>query len=334
MKKPLLLSAIICCISVFSFSQSISFQSKHFTIQKLADGVYAAIAKNGGYAICNAGIIDLGDATLIFDPFMTPEAAMDLRKAASLLTGHKIKYVVNSHFHNDHIGGDQVFDSAVIISTERTRSLIAENQPEEIADEKKSAPVELEKLNKKSTSGMTPHEAEENLMWKGYYEGMVTSNASLKVVLPDVTFKDLLILHGTKRSVNLVSLGTGHTESDLYLLLPLDKVAFLGDLLFIQNQPWLGDGDPDKWKIYLDSLAQLNVRVVVPGHGPVGTLRDIDEMKIYFESVKESAMTFHNKGLNPRNDPKLKAPAPFDNWFLSNFFKPNVISEYHRLYKK
>ena len=184
MKKLLFFTSFVFCISVCSWGQA--FESKHFIIQKLADGVFAAVSKNGGYAICNAGIIDLGDATLIFDPFMTPEAAEDLKKASQLLTGHKVKYVVNSHYHNDHIGGNQVFDMAGIISTVRTRELIAKFQPEEIAEDKKVAPVRLEKIKSKNISLMNTHELEEHIMWMGYYEALVTSNDSLKAIVPDM----------------------------------------------------------------------------------------------------------------------------------------------------
>lgn len=331
MKKFLFLPVLLF-VSFCMHAQT--FQSKHFAIQKLGDGVFAAIATNGGYAICNAGIIDLGDGTLIFDPFMTPEAAEDLKKVSMQLTGHPVKYVVNSHFHNDHIGGDQVFDEATLISTERTRELIAEYQPQEIAEDKKSASQELEKIKNENTSAMTPHELEEHIMWKGYYEALVTSSDSLKVILPSLTFKDQLMLHGTKRNVTLLSYGTGHTESDLFLFLPGEQIAFLGDLLFVQNQPWLGDGDPDKWKTYLDSIVHLNVKILVPGHGPVGTIANIDSMKLYFGNVNNTAIVYHEKGKLPEDDATLKSPPPFDNWFLSNFYKPNVISAYHRLYKK
>ncbi len=62
-----------------SFSQS--FDSEHFTIEKLADGIYTAIHKNGGYAICNAGIVKLGNETLVFDCFISPKAARDLKES-------------------------------------------------------------------------------------------------------------------------------------------------------------------------------------------------------------------------------------------------------------
>jgi len=49
-------------------------QSRHYTLEKLDDGIYAAIQNDeGGYAICNAGIIDLGDKTVVIDPFISPD---------------------------------------------------------------------------------------------------------------------------------------------------------------------------------------------------------------------------------------------------------------------
>ena len=77
--------------------------SKHFRFLQLADGVYAAIHIDGGAAIGNAGIVDLGDRTLIFDTFSTPQAAEDLRTATEALTGRPIDAVINSHWHNAHI---------------------------------------------------------------------------------------------------------------------------------------------------------------------------------------------------------------------------------------
>jgi len=82
----------------------------------LADGVYAALHVEGGYAIGNAGIIDLGDRTLIFDTCLNPRAAKDLQMAAKTLTGRPVDSVINSHWHHDHTWGNQIFgvDIAII----------------------------------------------------------------------------------------------------------------------------------------------------------------------------------------------------------------------------
>ena len=304
-----------------------------FTIQKLADGIYAAIAKNGGHAICNAGIIDLGDATLIFDPFMSVQAATDLKLAADQLTHHPVKYVINSHYHNDHIGGNQVFEGASIISTYRTRDLIAENQPAEIEWGKTTAPDRLKKYTDADVSKLSGHVLEEHIMWKGYYETYIISNGVLKVVLPNITMDDELNLYGSKRHVQLISNGAGHTESDLFLYLPEEQIVFAGDLLFIQNQPWIGDGDTEKWESTLTKISSLAVKSIVPGHGPVGTLSDIEKMEDYFHNVQETAQEYFNKGISPEEAEVVNSPAPYDTWYLSMFYKPNVVAAYKRLSK-
>src|SRR6478672_10218109 len=117
----------------------------NFTIQQLAPGVWAAIQNDQfGRAICNAGIVDLGDKTVVFDPFMTPEAAKELRNVAVELTGRPVSFVINSHYHNDHIRGNQEFiPIATIISTAWTRDQIAKSEPEEQEWEKRHAPALL-----------------------------------------------------------------------------------------------------------------------------------------------------------------------------------------------
>jgi glyoxylase-like metal-dependent hydrolase (beta-lactamase superfamily II) len=106
-------------------------ETRHFNLSQAADGVYAAIHRDGGWAIGNAGIVDLGGETVIFDTFMTPVAAEALREAAEQLTQQPVTYVVNSHYHNDHIWGNQVFQDATLITTSLTRDLILTKGQEE-----------------------------------------------------------------------------------------------------------------------------------------------------------------------------------------------------------
>jgi glyoxylase-like metal-dependent hydrolase (beta-lactamase superfamily II) len=331
MKKFLHIVILICTAHCIVAQ---SFESKHFTIQKLANGVYAAIHKNGGYAISNAGIIDLGDATLIFDSFISPEAAEDLKKAAQQLTGHPVRYVVNSHFHDDHIQGNQVFEGADIISTERTRELIAANEPEAIESDKNGVAQALQKWESKKPDATDVHAMEEKKMWVGYYESIEKALPTLKMVLPNITFSDSMMIHGSQRRVQLLCYGEAHTESDLFLYLPADHIAFLGDILFINNQPWLGDGDPIKWMHYLDRISKMDAKVLVPGHGPVGDTSSIGVLEQYMQTVIHIAQSYIEKGMSPDKDASLKVPAPYENWLLSDFFVPNVIFVYDEMKKK
>jgi cyclase len=84
-------------------NQLSGFQSKHFALHQLAEGVFAASAQTGGAAFSNAGIVDLGDQSAVFDTFLTPQAALELRQCAEELTGHGPQIVINSHYHHSRV---------------------------------------------------------------------------------------------------------------------------------------------------------------------------------------------------------------------------------------
>jgi cyclase len=110
------------------------YSSPYFTVQTLAEGVYAAVSVPGTGSLGNCGIVDLGDAALVFDTFLTLQAAHDLRAAAERLVGKPVKYLVNSHYSGDHVNGNQVFTDATVISTEVTRDLIATRGSDNLAE--------------------------------------------------------------------------------------------------------------------------------------------------------------------------------------------------------
>src|SRR5260370_34145596 len=85
------------------------FQSRHFQLERVANGVYAAIARADGGAVGNAGIVDLGETTLVFDTFQTPQAARDLLAAAERLLGRPVSFVANSHWHGGHMPVSAIF---------------------------------------------------------------------------------------------------------------------------------------------------------------------------------------------------------------------------------
>ncbi len=325
-----IITIILVLIAFIGNSFSQSFESEHFTIEKLTNGVYAAIHKNGGYAICNAGIVDLGNETLVFDCFISPKAARDLKKAAEELTGNDVKYLINSHFHNDHIRGNQVFSGAEIIATQKTKELIEKTEPEELEYEKKVVDDRIESMQKEIDGETDPRKLEEHKMWLGYYKAIKESFDEYKTKLPDKIIKDTLVIQGKDRKVILFSRGKGHTESDMVLLLPEDKILFTGDLLFIENHPWLGDGFLEEWIEYIEELKKLDVEQIVPGHGPVGKTQNLDEMIIYIQTITNLVEDAIANNMSKEDLRLTTIPDEYKNWWLRRFFALNLVVQYSK----
>jgi cyclase len=94
---------------------------KHFELEEVHDGFHAAIVTPDGEAVGNAGFVDLGGSTLVFDTTFSRAAARDLRAAAERVA--PVDAVVISHFHGDHVLGAPEFD-APLVSTNETRTLL------------------------------------------------------------------------------------------------------------------------------------------------------------------------------------------------------------------
>ena len=86
-----------------------AYVSSNFELIQLTEGVFACIHKFGGKAICNAGIIDNGNETIIFDTFLSPGVAEEFHSIMELYGLSPVRYVVNSHAHNDHLRGSRSY---------------------------------------------------------------------------------------------------------------------------------------------------------------------------------------------------------------------------------
>ena len=300
-------------------------ESKHFQIERLADGVYAAIASEQGYASCNAGIIDIGDRAILFDTFLTPEAARDLLNATEQLTSNKITHIINSHEHNDHIRGNQVFGSDIdIISTVLTREAIARNEPKSIKSEKKTILKEISDAQSKLDAEKDPKRRRELAFSICEMQGASRSYSELRTRLPNITFEHKLIIHGTKRTVELLPFA-GHTKSDVILYLPKEKIAFMSDLLFVNIHPYLASGSPEQWKQSLADVQALGVHVAVPGHGRVGKSTDLSAMLQYIQSLENIVVDMIKSGKPAEQASFEPIPSPFDTWLcFENFFVANL----------
>lgn len=303
-------------------------ESEHFNIEKIGDGVFAAIHKTGGHAICNAGIVDMGDQTLVFDCFISPAAARDLREAAIRLTGKQPSWVINSHYHNDHIRGNGVFAGARIVAGPKTKALIQKEEPAGLEWEKNNVEQRLATQKEELEKETDPRKREEISLWIDYFEALKESHTDYTMTLPDFIMEDTLVIKGANRSVMLFAKGNGHTEEDIVMWLPEEKIIFAGDLLFVERHPWMGDGFVNEWIAYLETLKLLNPVIIVPGHGPVAQVRQLDILVHYFQTILALVDDAVKRGVTKEEFLKTPVPAEFDPWYFKRFFIPNLSGLY------
>lgn len=319
----ILSAGFFCTSSMISAQQTY----KHFIVHELADGVLACIHSFGGKAICNAAIIDNGNYSVIFDSFLSPEAAEDLKDTLKAYAFSPLKYVINSHYHNDHIRGNQVFaDHAEFISTQRTAELIKEREPLEIADEQTYAADQYkfyDSLFQNYSGSPEDREFQRLLMWRPYFEVLSKSAKEIETIVPEIFVYDTMHLDGPKRSIQLISKGAGHTESDLIAYLPDDRILFAGDLIFNACHPYVGNGNLDSLLNWYTFLNSLDIDIVIPGHGEPGSKELVQTMNEYIENLILLSDQWKQSGKTTEDLETLEIPQVYRTWWFDRFYTYN-----------
>ena len=262
-----------------------------FVLKQVGPDVYAAIDGPEHKAGSNAGFVIGDDGVLVVDAFFTLDAARALVAEIHRLTPKPIRYVVNTHYHADHTGGDQALRDAgaVIIAHRNVRGWVRTNNINLFGDR------------------ITPE-------LKARIEALP---------LPDLTTdKDLTVWLGARKVV--VRTVLGHTGGDLTIFVPDAKVLFTGDLLWRKVAPNLIDGSVKEWAATDAAFAAMPSAAhttYVPGHGDVADLNDVTNFRDYLLDLKHLVAEGRKAGLKgdalaQKVAPKLKANHP--DWTISD----------------
>ncbi|HYQ96441.1 MAG TPA: MBL fold metallo-hydrolase [Candidatus Eisenbacteria bacterium] len=224
--------------------------------QLLAPGVYAAKV-----SFVWTGWVELGDGILVIDTGFNEQSARALVDTIRARSGPlPIRYVVNTHQHQDHTGGDRYF--AALGAT-----FIAH---------KDLAP-----------------EIQHMLTWAPGETGDTLSHLGITPAVKRIARR--ASYGGPKRPVQVISLGHhAHSAGDLIVYLPRQRILFAGDLVWNHSVPWLLDPgmSVDGWLKSLDSLLTpaFQIQTLVPGHGVIGTpLQSIQFTNHYLNDAREKA---------------------------------------------
>lgn len=266
---------------------------QYFTFEQLASGVHAAIMGEDETAASNAGIVDLGDRTLLFDTTMTPRSAQELRRFAEETTGRSPDYVINSHMHGDHVFGNQVFPNGEIISTAITRQAIDQQTRSRLEQRERDVRYEI------------------------------------SLTLPTMSFEQELNFFGSRRTARLLTVGGGHTASDAILFLPAEGIIFIGDLIFNGYHPYIADGNAAENIDTLEKIKGLGAERYVPGHGDVAGVEQLNFMQQYLTQLMTMVSRAKSAGATREAVAEMAIPADFSHLInMPGMFESTVTTIY------
>jgi len=247
--------ALLCSVVFLSLSAWCA-DTPDFTIKKIGEGVYAAISGDGSKAGSNAGFIVGSNGVAVVDTFVDVAPAKDLLAEIHKVTNLPIRYVINTHYHLDHTGGNAVFAEAgaTIVAHRNLRGwLRTENLKFFGANPKPEQKARVEAL-----------------------------------VVPDMVYSDAVDIYLGSRLVQ-VRYMPGHTGGDSVVSVPDANVVFGGDLVWQHHLPNLIDATTDAWIKTLDKLLTDHpAATFVSGHGDVATASDVRDFRDYLAALRQA----------------------------------------------
>lgn len=252
MKKFLMLTVVLVC-AISAHAQT-DFSKVEIKATKVAGNVYMLQGSGG-----NIGVSVGDDGLLIVDDQFAP-LADKIRAALKGLADKKLRFILNTHWHGDHTGGNVAFGpEATIIAHDNVRKRLATEQKSTVFN---------------STTPASPKEA-----------------------LPVITFNDSLSVHFNGEDIRAIHFPHGHTDGDSVIFFSASNVVHLGDDFFAGRFPFVDLESGGTVEGLVKNIGELIGKIpadakLIPGHGPISTL---DDLKSYHRMLQQTTEIVRGK---------------------------------------
>jgi cyclase len=224
---------------------------KELAMESVTPNVFVETGLRG----CNPGYVVTDAGVMVVDTPQLPTKAVDMRREAE--SKGEIRYLINTEHHVDHIFGNYYFKGAGTVVNHLgvyENFMVVTPDLDPFAYAAEAIPTD-------------DPEGEEIFPDRDeYYEdpnkGTVVFDGNLTLRVGGHTFE---LIHTP-----------GHTPGQLAVHVPEERVVFTGDTIFSECQTWLMTSDVDQWLEALETIRQLDVDHIIPGHGPVTTKSYLD----------------------------------------------------------
>ncbi|CAN5513480.1 MBL fold metallo-hydrolase [soil metagenome] len=275
-------SVACCCIAFTMFIQKVTaqeFDSVEIKTNKMSEKIFMLEGSGG-----NIGVLTGKDGTVLIDDQFAP-LSEKINNAVKKLTDKPVKFVINTHFHNDHVGGNENFanEGAVIVAQANSRLRMTTDQL-------------LATFN--STQKASPYEA-----------------------LPKITFTESVTLHLDSETVQVLHIKNAHTDGDAVIYFKESNIIHTGDVFVRYGLPFIDQphgGSIDGMITGIDDIMNLinDDTKIIPGHGAIAAKKDLLDYKKMLQTVRDRIADGVKKGktLNEiiASDPTKEYTAGFD----------------------
>ena len=342
------------CTSKSSVPRPLHGDNPRVEITRVGDGVFAMARREPLALAGNANslvIIGPRDVTVV-DAQFTREATLETLAAIRTLTSRPVRYVVNTHWHDDHFAGNQVYrdsfpDVEFVLHANTIADLRSLGAPNR-GGTRTGAPPLVAEFERRLAVGLgvdsTPVSPAER-------DAMMNANRIMRRYLDElpgfreeaagITVRDRVSLGAGASRVDVRWFGKANTRGDLVVHVVEQGIVATGDLV-VWPVPFAFGSHPAEWVAVLDSVARLDPRVLVPGHGPVQRdLSYLGKVRSVLTAVRDSTGAAVTRGDSlPKvlREVRLEAyrkqfgadDEKWRGWMFENFFRVPAVSAAYR----
>jgi glyoxylase-like metal-dependent hydrolase (beta-lactamase superfamily II) len=281
-------------------------------LHDLGNGAYAYLQPDGSWGWSNAGLVVDGDQSLLVDTLFDQPLTRQMLDVMADASGaaKRIDTVVNTHANADHTFGNGLVKDAEIIASEASASEWDGFPPEALAEMMRN----------------TDQMGDVGAFFAERFSAFDFENCEL--VGPSRTFSGRLDVKVGDKSIELIEVGPAHTLGDILIHVPDNKVLYTGDILFIGGTPIIWAGPVGNWIKACELIMDLDVDVIVPGHGPIADKADVRRMQEYLKYIDTETRKRYDAGLSMEDAIGDIALGDYSSWGEAERIAVNVSTLY------
>ncbi len=285
MKKIL---SVLMALVLYVSANAQDFSQVKITTEKLTDNIHVLFGAGGNIAILTGP-----DGTLQIDNQYAP-LSEKIKAAIAEISPNPIKFVINTHWHGDHTGGNINFaaDGSILIAQDNVRKRMSTDQFNELFRR--------------------------------------TTPASPKEALPNITFSQNMQFYLNGEEVSVMHLGRAHTDGDAIVHFKTSNIIHMGDNYFAGNYPFIDLSSGGSVKGVINTfdrvleMSNANTKII-PGHGPMMTPEGVKESKALLEKIYTIVEKWVKDGKTLEETIAANPLAAYNEQWGKGFIRPDAM---------